>query len=328
MESLILVGLIGWFDYATGWEWGFFAPYAVPIVLVTWKLDWRWGLASASLCAATAWAAQSDGNPYHSEWAFALAVFGWWFYFIILVVAVAAMKSHQALDRVQIEALVRMQELEREFLRAGELEQQRISRDLHDSLGPRLAALRYAAHFLADQLRQRGLPETTAAEQIGQLVTEAGEHARNLARGLFAVPFDGPGLAIALEELARSTSEQTGMSVSFIETGDTSVSDQQHCLHFYRIAREALSNAAKHSAAEKVVISLSRVQDSLRLTIADDGQGILPAQAGHPGMGLHSMRFRARAMGGELMIESSPGQGTIISCQSLCQSVPSPDFAA
>lgn len=40
LEALALVGLIGWFDFATGWEWSFFAPYAVPLVLVVWKAGW------------------------------------------------------------------------------------------------------------------------------------------------------------------------------------------------------------------------------------------------------------------------------------------------
>jgi hypothetical protein len=52
-EALVLVGLIGWFDYATGWEWSCFAPYALPIVLVVWKTDRRLGFAFAFLCAMT-----------------------------------------------------------------------------------------------------------------------------------------------------------------------------------------------------------------------------------------------------------------------------------
>jgi signal transduction histidine kinase len=148
LEALVLVGLIGWFDYATGWEWSFFAPYAVPIVLVVWKTSRRVGLAFALFCALTWWGAHIGSNPYRTGWGFAVAVVAWLFYFAVLVVAAAAVKAHQELDRARIQTLERTEELERQILRTSEREQQRIGRDLHDSLSPHLAAIRYAASFL------------------------------------------------------------------------------------------------------------------------------------------------------------------------------------
>ena len=110
-------------------------PYAVPIVLVTWKMGRRLGFVFAFLCAATYCAADYGSNQYQTHWGYALAVAGWWFYFSVLVVAVTALKARRELDRERIKSLERTQALERQILRTSEREQQRIGRDLHDSLG-------------------------------------------------------------------------------------------------------------------------------------------------------------------------------------------------
>jgi signal transduction histidine kinase len=315
LEALALVGLIGWFDYATDWEWSFFAPYAVPLILVVWKAGWRAGILFSSLCAAVFWASHAYENPYHSPGAFALAVFGRWFYFNILVAAVAILKSHRELERAQITALENARRLEGEILDASELEQQRIGRDLHDGLGPHLAAIGYAATFLENELRRRAQPETRQAEKIREMAGSAAQLAQNLARSLFIVPMEGPGLSIALGEMARATSSMTPMPVSFLETGEPHVEHPVAGVHLYRIACEAVNNAVKHSRAGRVTIALSQSEGCLRLTVADDGCGMDSATNGSFGMGLPSIRSRARALGGELTLESSPGNGTVISCE-------------
>ena len=305
LEALGLVGLIGWFDHATGWEWNWFAPYALLIVLVVWKTGRRMGLACAVLCAAAWWVAHIGSNPYRTDWGFALAAGGRLFYFVVLVVAVAAVKAHQELDRARIRALEETQELKRQILQTSEREQQRIGRDLHDSLSPHLAALRYAATFLADDLRRRKQPEAAQAEQIHEMAGEA----------VLPVQTDGSGLSLALEELASRTSRLSGMSVSCCGTGDIRVEDPEVGMHLYRIVQEAVNNAAKHGDAGKVTIILDKGEETFRLTVADDGKGMVVPPNGSRGMGLRSMSYRARTLGGELKIDSSPSEGTVISCE-------------
>ena len=315
LEALVLVGLIGWVDHVTTWEWSCFAPYAVPIVLVTWKTGRPLGFVFAFLCAASYWLADSGNTPYQTRWGFALAASGWWFYFSVLVVAVSAVRARREAARGRIATLERARELERQILRTSEREQQRIGRDLHDSLGPQLAAIRYAATFLANELRQRGQPEAAKAEQICQLTGDAGSLARDLARGVFPVQMDGAGLAMALKDLAGTSSRLTGIPVSFYEMGDILVGDPEAGMHLYRIAQEAVNNAVKHADPHKITIVLSKIQESLRLTVADDGKGMGPSTDATRGMGLDSMRYRARVLGGELGIDSNPGEGTIVSCE-------------
>lgn len=327
-EALILVAVIGWLDHVTGWEWSFFAPFAVPIALVTWQTGWRLGFACASLCALAFWVAHYEHNPYRTNWSFAVSVFGRWFYFAVLVVAVAALKAKWKQDRVRIETLERAQALELQILRTSEDVKQRIGRDLHDSLGPHLAAVGYAATFLADELRERNQPEAAKAGQIRDLIAEAVSLTRALARGIFPGQMGGTGLALALEELAQTTSSQTGRLVSFYVTGHPQVEDPANGMHLFRIAREALNNSLKHADARKITIILNSSEASLHLAVADDGKGMRPSSNNAAGMGLRTMQYRARALGGELKIESNPGEGTVVSCEFPNRPLPSATPAA
>lgn len=227
--------------------------------------------------------------------------------------------ARPSLDRQEIYASARdithQKRLELQILAAAENERQRISRDLHDGLGPHLAAIRYAATFLADELRQYDHPPAAKADQIGAMASEAVTIARDLARGIFPAQLDEFGLAPALEELAATTSRQTDMDVSFAETGIPRPADPATVLHLYRIAQEALCNAAKHGAARHAAIVLHHGEHTLRLTLADDGQGLPPSPHVVRGMGLDSMRYRAHALGGELTIDSIPHEGTIVACE-------------
>jgi signal transduction histidine kinase len=314
-EASGFASFIGWIDYVTGWEWSFFVFYAAPIVVVTSRLGQRVGFPFAIFSAVIWWLAQLENNPYHSRWGFALAVFSRFFYFVVLVIAVAAVAARHEVDRARIESLERAQQLEQEILRTSEREQQRIGQDLHDSLGPHLAAIGYAVTFLENVLRERGQPEVTKTEQIRGMVSEALSLTRGMARGISPVQMDSGGLAMALEDLASTVSGLTGMSVSFWETGNPFVADPEVGLHLYRIAQEALNNAAKHGEAKNVSISLSNNDGSTRLMVSDDGKGMSKCASATRGLGLQSMRYRARALQGELKIESIPHEGTVVVCE-------------
>lgn len=321
-EVLGLITLIGWFDYQTGWEWSFFAPFALPIILATWKAGPRWGCASATLCALVFWAANTDSHPYQTGWGFPLAVFGRWFYFLILVVAIYAIKTIRNLDRERIRTLEHAQKLERQILDTSEREQQRISRDLHDSLGPHLAAVGYEASNLARELHPHHPSGEKSAAKICHLVAEAVSLTRDLARGISPVLLDASGLSVALEGLARTTSGLGVAKVTFHETGDTNIGNPEDSIQLYRICQEALNNALKHGRAKNVTILLGRKAQAFRLTVADDGVGFTALPGNKQGMGMHSMQYRARALGGELKIDSHPGEGTVVSCEIPGQRLP------
>lgn len=314
-KALMLLGLIGWVDYTIGEEYCVLVVYALPIIFVVWQSHQYFGFVFALLCSITWWGVHIENNPYQSDVGFALAVFSQLFYFVVLVLAIGAVKSQQELERARIGRIERAQKLEKDILWASEREQQRIGRDLHDGLGSHLAAIGYAMAFLAHDLRQHNQPEATKAEYIHELVIDANSLLHNLLYGIFSTQVDDFDLSLALENLASNTSRLSGLSVCFSESENILINNPEYSKQLYRIAQEAVNNAVKHADAKKITIMLSKCENSLTLIIADDGNGLALLANSTRGMGLCSMRYRARALGGDLNIDSNANQGTTVSCK-------------
>jgi signal transduction histidine kinase len=109
-----------------------------------------------------------------------------------------------------------------------------------------------------------------------------------------------------MEELAAVRCE-------YRTAGDVRVADPEVAQHLYRIAQEALSNAARHAQASRIRVEFRGTDSELTLQVEDDGVG-LPAASPAGGMGLRTMRYRAQIMNGELTIGPGPGGGTRVTC--------------
>ena len=206
-------------------------------------------------------------------------------------------------------------QLEREVLAVSNREQQRIGNDLHDGLGQELTGIALLLRGLESRA-EREAPELSAAiEEVALLVNDAIFTTRALARGLTPVTFDRGGLALALVELARRLSAMFHICVrcEADEALDAGLGSG-NALHLYRIAQEAVTNAAQHGAAGQVHISLSADGERGLLRIEDNGNGFSPAVRQSKGLGLRIMHYRAQMMAGSLRIESARSRGTIVSC--------------
>src|SRR5690349_4140107 len=204
--------------------------------------------------------------------------------------------------------------LEREVLEASNREQQRIGNDLHDGLGQELTGIALLLRGLENRAEREAPGLSASIEEIALLVNDAICTTRALARGLSPVTFDRGGLALALEELARRLSAMFHISVRCeaddrLDRGLESV----NALHLYRIAQEAVTNAAQHGAAGQVSIELRFDAERGLLRIQDNGHGFNPAMQSK-GLGLRIMHYRAQMMAGSLRIESARSRGTVISC--------------
>jgi len=203
--------------------------------------------------------------------------------------------------------------LEREILEIGDREQRRISQDLHDDLCQFLAAIQYTAASLRSDLKDR--PEAATANEITDLLKEAGVRTRKLSRGISPVHLDREGLVSALEELVDRSSRAFSIKCTLGCDWRCTIEDPSKATHLYRIAQEALHNAIRHGRATRVTISLSQSNGWITLLIQDDGIGIgdRPPEH-HSGMGLRIMEYRSHMIGGSLRIAKNPGQGTSVSC--------------
>jgi PAS domain S-box-containing protein len=203
--------------------------------------------------------------------------------------------------------------LERQILEISDREQARLGENMHDGLCQQLVGAAFVANSLAQELEAGGNAYVSKAMRVGQLLDEAITESRQVARGLYPVRLGSEGLGPALNELARTTSSLFGVQC-VCDTGDIELQcPLSTAMHLYRIAQEALTNAAKHSQPTIISVGLTVVDGVIRLSVDDNGKGFQLNGASEPGMGLHMMRYRAKSIGAELRITSC-ASGTHISC--------------
>lgn len=208
--------------------------------------------------------------------------------------------------------MARRRHLQAELVLASEKQAQAIGRELHDGLGQHLTSVALFCATLRHHLVDRAQPEAKAAQRIEELINEALAMTRSMARGLYPVALEVGGLSAALGQLVEHTRTLLQRDCSFICDARVQVVDPVAALNLYRIAQEAISNAAKYSQANHLRIELSKSDGQYRLTISDDGIGIESALQSE-GLGMSSMRFRAHLLGGDLEIHGNGQQGTTVS---------------
>ena len=315
LVALVLVALIGWFDYATGWELDASALYVLPIMMVAFRMDWRLSYAFAMLCTVIWWLAQIESHPYQTTWGFAVAVLTMSFYFVVVVAAGAAVKAQWELTRAQIKMLERAQHLEGEIHRASKQEQQRIGRELHDGLCQTLAGIAALSATLSNRLFASSRSDASAAAaEITKLLNEAIGETRDLAHGLDPVGQQETDLPTVLEHLALNIQHRFHVSCSLECDGLFPGLGREVVSHLLRIAQEALNNAVAHGQVERIEISLSGADGEGLLSVRDDGVGIHDAALQGDGIGINTMAYRARLIGGSLEIQRRSPHGTAVTC--------------
>jgi signal transduction histidine kinase len=203
--------------------------------------------------------------------------------------------------------------LEQEILDVSGRERQSIGRDLHDGLGQELTGVALMLRGLESRVRERCPEAIGPIDEIVALVNQSIENARSLARGLLPVSAETGGLASALRELASRSRDLYGMQVNFrAEVWPALNLNETGASHLYRIAQEALTNAARHGHATLVDIFLLVVRNTFSLYITDDGEGFCPPTSPYSGMGLKIMKYRAGMIGAKFEIAPIEPRGTMV----------------
>jgi two-component system CheB/CheR fusion protein len=207
--------------------------------------------------------------------------------------------------------------LEREVLEIADLEKHRIGQDLHDDLCQHLVGISMLGNLLYSELAHYGLKQAEDARQITQMVRDAVDHARILARGLFPLNFAQGGLMAGLETLVSNTEQLFRMPCFFECSEAVHIESSDAATHLYRIVQEALHNAVKHSQGTKVVVRMQCHEGILELSVRDDGIGPPdPAQlAEGGGLGMHTMYYRARIIGAVLSLSRNEEGGATVTCR-------------
>ena len=312
LEASVVVAIIGWFDFITPTEVSFFLLYSLPIYFVARNVPRATAFTFAFACWVLCFFINYPGteNKTLHMWRMANRMTA----FIFVTAAGTSLKRQKEEFRSRLEAIEHSRELEREIVRVSEREQIRIGQDLHDSVCQNLAALDCATVCLKAQLKNE--PQIQVADSIQSLLRRTLAETRSLARGVFPVHVEREGLVVALDDLATTAQRIHGVQVTFELAGEPDDLSLEVSTHLYRIAQEALSNALRHAAADHVVIRAMHTPSRFVLSIQDDGHGFTTPSEQSPGngMGLQTMRYRARLISAELEVQPVTPRGTIIRC--------------
>ncbi|MEW2563887.1 HAMP domain-containing sensor histidine kinase [Streptomyces griseorubiginosus] len=189
-------------------------------------------------------------------------------------------------------------------LSAQEAERRRIAQELHDEVGQSMTAILLSLERAADEADE---PLRGELRQMQEITRGSLDEVRRLVRRLRPGVLEDLGLVSALTSLTGEFATHVALRVMRrFDTGLPAL-DQQTELVLYRVAQEALTNAARHAEADKVEVSLRHSGETVVLTVVDDGRG---TQAAPEGAGMRGMRERALLVGATLNVTSQPRAGT------------------
>jgi signal transduction histidine kinase len=194
-------------------------------------------------------------------------------------------------------------------------ERNRLARELHDSVKQQVFAVSLQVSTAKGLMAHDADEARAHLGEAERLVRQAQLELTSLIRELRPAALEHQGLLPALREFAAQWSRQSGIAVDIQTEGEAEHEDDPPLLveeTLFRIAQEALANVGRHSQATNVTVRVVRERAGATLTVADNGQGFDPATTTGQGVGLLSMRERAQALGGEVVVASAPGQGTTV----------------
>lgn len=212
--------------------------------------------------------------------------------------------------RQQLRDLAHQQELKlaRAILAGEEKERQRIARDLHDGLGGALSGIK---------IKLSGQPKAESTqvvdEAILQLENSIGE-LRRIARNMMPETLIRLGLETALRDLCVSLTNRS-IDIEFQANGIEEKLPVETQVHIYRIVQELLSNAIRHSQADRIIVQCLQNEDTFLVTVEDNGKGFDPSLKKSAGIGLGNIQNRVAFLKGRIEIDAAIDQGTTVNLE-------------
>jgi signal transduction histidine kinase len=226
-------------------------------------------------------------------------------------------KTEQALRQSR----KRLHKLSLKAIESQENDRKAIARELHDSIGGSLAAIKMSLETRIEHMGDPPSEEVLSLESIVGYLKDVIGDLRRISARLRPQDLDSIGLGGAIRTSCRRMEDQfREMRIDFrFDIEEDEIPDSLK-LVVYRIAQEALTNAGKHASAEKVAVAIGKEEGSLLLSVEDDGcgfdqKGLDRPQEAAGGFGMKSMRDRAELNGGSLQVRSAPGVGTRITAR-------------
>lgn len=201
----------------------------------------------------------------------------------------------------------------RRLIEAHEEERTRISRELHDDIGQRIALLAVQLEHYDHQLPGSAVDMHEYLQYARQNIADLGEDIQAISHRLHSSKLEYLGLVNAAKSFCRELSQQRNVRIEFKESDIPAAIPEEISLCLFRVLQEALQNAVKHSAGQNFTVEVCGTEEGISLSVSDSGIGFDWQHAmNSQGLGLISMRERLRLVNGELSIQSAPGTGTIV----------------
>ena len=221
---------------------------------------------------------------------------------ILLYFVVRIVQKQQQFLRLQRQVIkIEMATLEKE--------RARIAGDLHDDIGPLLAAIKYRMGVVATDTEQDQKELNLCSGHLDEAVVRL----RQVTHNLLPATLERRGVVEAIQDLVVSTKQLHPLKIEFEFELATPLSKEIE-IQLYRLVQEGLANCIQHAAATRFYIKLTVNRRILTLQLMDNGIGIsnkVPAEA-HRGRGIAGFRNRTMMLGGQFTLDSKPGKGTIL----------------
>jgi signal transduction histidine kinase len=197
-----------------------------------------------------------------------------------------------------------------------EEESKRLAREIHDRLGQALTALRFDFNSLIGELPGGAQSPPKRAESIVKLIDETIQSVRRISGDLRPGMLDDLGLVSTVEWAGEQFQERSGVKCRLDLPQKDLAIEAELATAIYRILQEALTNITRHAAASDVLVRLSKKNRDLVLVVQDNGKGMPPtATPGRRSLGILGMQERALIFGGDVVVSSSPGEGTTVTAR-------------
>lgn len=202
------------------------------------------------------------------------------------------------------------------ILEATEAQRRRLSKEIHDGIGPLISTIKLNLDALRMETRDENARAMQMIESMSELLQTMSTDIRSISHNLMPNVLVDFGLVAALENLCQRVNSSGKVQANFYHSEFRERIRRKAALGLYRIAQELINNAVKYARAQTINVQLIRHSDSVVLMVEDDGVGFSPhrpdATPGiDKGIGLKNIQTRVRSLGGSFILESQPGQGVL-----------------
>ncbi|HTJ79623.1 MAG TPA: ATP-binding protein [Rariglobus sp.] len=223
-----------------------------------------------------------------------------------------ALKSLKAARDLQ----ERLRRMTHQLLMVEEAQRKEISRELHDKICQLLVGINVHLAIFAETATRKPKQIGRMIVPLRRLVEEGVKIVHKFARDLRPSALDDLGLIPALRSYIDDFQERKGRKIELIAVEGVEVLNNDKRTILYRVAQEALVNAAKHAGASLIKVTITKAKDGVCLEISDNGKGFCekrPLSAkGRQRLGMIGMRERVEMVGGRFTVTSKPGMGVVI----------------